>query len=136
MRAVLDTNILISGFLFGGMPRTIVETCLGGGFTLVTSGVLLDELEEKLQGKFAVPLVMRSVFIGRLKSRGCVVEPDFELDVVAEDPDDNRVIECAVGGKADCIVSGDKHLLRLSSYEGIAILTARQFLEAGGLRIG
>jgi predicted nucleic acid-binding protein len=52
-----------------------------------------------------------------------VVEPDFKLDAVPDDPDDNRVLECAVAGKADFIVSGDRHLLRIGSYEGIAIVT-------------
>jgi predicted nucleic acid-binding protein len=50
--------------------------------------------------------------------------------VIAEDPDDNRVLECAVKGGAELIVSGDRHLLKLAQYRGIAIVTVRQFLES------
>jgi len=64
--------------------------------------------------------------------RAHVIEPLVRLDVVADDPDDNRVLECAVAGRADCIVSGDRHLLRLGAFEGTPILTVRQFMEAGG----
>ena len=58
-----------------------------------------------------------------------MVEPDFKLDAVPDDPDDNRVLECAVAGKADSIVSGDRHLLRVGCFEGTAIVTVRQFME-------
>ena len=69
----------------------------------------------------------------RLEDNATVVDPDFELNAVPDDPDDNRVLECAVAGKADFIVSGDRHLLRLGNYEEIAIVTVRQFLETAGL---
>jgi len=132
MRVVADTNILISAFLFGGLPRVFLERGLAGAFSLVTSGALLDELDEKLNGKFAVPENKRRAFLSQLKSKASVVNPSFVLDAVPDDPDDNRVLECAVAGKANCIVSGDRHLLRLGSYEGIAILTVRRFIEIAG----
>jgi putative PIN family toxin of toxin-antitoxin system len=132
MRVVADTNILISAFLFGGLPRVFLERGLAGAFSLVTSGALLDELDEKLSGKFAVPESKARAFLSQLKSKASVVNPSFVLDAVPDDPDDNRVLECAVAGKANCIVSGDRHLLRLGSYEGIAILTVRRFIEIAG----
>jgi uncharacterized protein len=58
------------------------------------------------------------------------VIPDIALEVVRDDPDDNRVLECAVTGRADYVVSGDRHLLRIGAYEGIPILTVRQFMDA------
>jgi predicted nucleic acid-binding protein len=58
-----------------------------------------------------------------------IVKPDMVLHVIQDDPDDNRVLECAVKGSADYIVTGDRHLLRLGSYEAIAIVTVRQFLD-------
>lgn len=58
-----------------------------------------------------------------------VVEPQEDVDAIPEDPDDNRVLECAVAGAADCIVSGDvRHLLRLREYQGIHILSPTAFL--------
>lgn len=59
-----------------------------------------------------------------------MVTPDIVLAVVREDPDDDRVLECAVAGEADYMVSGDRHLLKLGSYGGIPILTVRQFMDA------
>jgi putative PIN family toxin of toxin-antitoxin system len=105
---------------------------MSGGFTLVTSPALVDELDEKLRGKFQVPDGKLRTFLAELMRKGLVVRPQLVLDAVPGDPDDNRVLECAVAGHADCIVSGDKHLLRLVSYEAIAILTVRQFLETAG----
>ena len=135
MRVVADTNIYISAFLFGGLPRVFLDRGLAGAFSLVTSGALLDELDEKLSGKFAVPESKALAFLSRLKRKAVVVNPSFVLDVVSDDPDDNRVLECAIAGKANCIVSGDRHLLRLGSYDGITIITVRQFLETAGFRI-
>ena len=135
MRVVADTNILISAFLFVGLPRVFLDRGLAGAFSLVTSSALLNELDEKLSGKFAVPESKARAFLSQLKSKAAVVNPSFVLDAVSDDPDDNRVLECAVEGKADFIVSGDRHLLRLGSYEAIAIVSVRQFLETTGFRI-
>jgi putative PIN family toxin of toxin-antitoxin system len=66
----------------------------------------------------------------RLEANALIVEPDFSLAAIPEDPDDNRVLECAVAGKADYIVSGDRHLLKLHSYLDISIVTVWQFMDA------
>jgi len=71
-----------------------------------------------------------------LSHRAYVVHPEVVLDAVPDDPDDNRVLECAVKGEAEFIVSGDKHLLRLGSYEGIVIVTVRQFLQTARFQVG
>ena len=135
MRVVADTNIYISAFLFGGLPRVFLDRGFAGAFALVTSGALLDELDEKLSGKFAVPDSKALAFLSQLKSKAAVVNPSIVLEAVSDDPDDNRVLECAIAGKANCIVSGDRHLMRLGSYEGIAILKVRNFLETARFRI-
>jgi len=133
MRVVADTNVFISAFMFGGLPGKILDLALRGKFTLVTSSSLLDELDEKLRGKFAVSERDALAIRAKLEDSANVVEPDFELNAVPDDPDDNRVLECAVAGKAEFIVSGDKHLMRIGAYEGIAIVTVRQFIETSGL---
>ena len=75
-----------------------------------------------------------SLFVVSLTGQICgiakVVEPREPLSVISDDPDDNRVLECAVKGEADVIVSGDRHLLNLANYQGISIVTVRQFLES------
>jgi putative PIN family toxin of toxin-antitoxin system len=133
MRVVADTNVFISALMFGGLPGRFLDLALGRRFTLVISEALLDELDEKLRGKFAVSESDALAIRAKLEDNATVVNPDFELDAVPGDPDDNRVLECAVAGRAGTIVSGDRHLLRLASFEGIAIVTVRQFLETAGL---
>jgi putative PIN family toxin of toxin-antitoxin system len=132
MRVVADTNVLISALMFGGLPGRFLDLALGRRFTLLASKALLDELDEKLRGKFAVSESDALVIRAKLEGSAELADPDFQLNAVPDDPDDNRVLECAVAGKADFIVSGDRHLLRIGSYEGIAIVTVRQFLESAG----
>ena len=133
MRVVADTNVLISALMFGGLPGRFLDLALGRRFTLLTSNALLDELDEKLRGKFAVSESDALAIRAKLKGNARLSDPDFQLNAVADDPDDNRVLECAVTGNADSIVSGDRHLLRIGGYEGTAIVTVRQFLESAGL---
>jgi uncharacterized protein len=136
MRAVADTNVLISGLLFGGLPRTFINHGTANGFTLVTSEELLDELSETLANKFHFDGTDTMLFLERIRQIAQIARPHFRLDAVPDDPDDNRVLECAVAGGAEFIVSGDKHLLRLGSYEGIVIVTVRQFLQTAGFHVG
>ena len=134
MRVVADTNVFISALMFGGLPGRFLNLALERRFTLVISTALLDELDEKLRGKFAVSEGDAHAIRAKLEDNATAVHPDFELNVVSDDPDDNRVLECAFAGKASFIVSGDRHLLRIESCEEIAILTVRQFLETAGLQ--
>jgi putative PIN family toxin of toxin-antitoxin system len=129
-RVVIDTNIYISAVMFGGLPGSVLDLGLLRAFTLVISPPLLDELEDKLRVKFGVSAGDAAAIRTKLENAAEVVDPNLMLDVVKDDPDDNRVLECAVADRADTIVSGDRHLLQLKAHAGIPILTARQFLEA------
>jgi len=133
IRVVADTNVYISALMFGGLPAKFLNLGLAGAFKLVISTPLLDELDEKLRGKFAVAADDAAAIRSRLLNVADRVEPDIALQIVHDDPDDNRILECAIAGEADAIVSGDRHLLRLRSHAGTPILTTRQFLEAIGL---
>jgi uncharacterized protein len=128
-RVVADTNIYISALMFGGLPGAFLDLAFVGSFTLITSSVLLDELDEKLRGKFEIAPPDADLIRSRLENVAEVVSPAYSLSVITEDPDDNRVLECAIAGRADIIVSGDRHVLKLGGYEGIIILTARQFMD-------
>ena len=130
LRVVADTNIFISALMFGGLPGSFLDLAFLRSFVLVTSPPLLDELDEKLCGKFELSRKDANLIRARLESCALVLTPDIVLQVIKDDPDDDRVLECAVAGKADYIVSGDKHLLRLGSYQGISIVTARDFMDA------
>lgn len=122
--------------MFGGLPGSMLDLGLLRAFTLVISPPLLDELEDKLRVKFGVSPRDASTIRARLESAADLIDPDLVLDVVKEDPDDNRVLECTLAGCADYIVNGDRHLLRLKSHADIPILTARQFLDALAPSIG
>jgi putative PIN family toxin of toxin-antitoxin system len=130
IRVVADTNIYISALMFGGVPGAFLDLAFVKSFQLVTSPLLLDELDEKLRGKFEVSPKDADLVRLRLETTAMVVEPDFSLKVIDDDPDDDRVLECAVAAGADYIVSGDRHLLKFGSYRDIPIMTVRQFMDA------
>lgn len=133
IRVVADTNIYISALMFGGLPGTVLDLGLAGAIQLIASAEILDELNGKLRGKFRVEAEDATRIRLRLEQAAEVIVPGISLDEVPDDPDDNRILECAVVGRADAIISGDRHLLRLGSYAGIPIMTARRFLEAAGV---
>ena len=130
VRVVADINVFISALMFGGLPGTFLDLALLQSFLLVTSPALLDELDEKLRLKFGLSPNDADLVRAQLQSSAVVVKPTVILAVIKDDPDDNRVLECAAAGEANYIVSGDRHLLQLRSYEGIPILTVRQFMDA------
>ena len=130
LRVVADTNVFISALMFGGVPGAFLDLALLPSFTLVTSPGLLDELDEKLRVKFGVSDSDAALIRARLEATALVVEPEVVLADVKDDPDDDRVLECAITGKADYIVSGDRHLLKLGAYQGIPILSVRQFMDS------
>lgn len=132
IRVVADTTIFISALMFGGIPGTFLDLAFVKSFQLATSPVLLDELDEKLRGKFeGIPEGCRPDTATPEKDR-FYRGAGFRPAVIKDDPDDNRVLECAVAAKADYIVSGDRHLLKLGSYRDIPIMTVRQFMDAIG----
>lgn len=130
IRVVLDTNVYISALMFGGLPGSLLDLALLQSFLPVISPALLDELDEKLRLKFEVSAEDAAIIRAKLESIAKIVRPDMVLHVIADDPDDNRVLECAIQGSADYIVTGDRHLLKLGSYEAIPIVTVRQFMDA------
>ena len=129
MRIVLDTNVLISAILFGGVPREILNRCIRGEPRLVLSDTLLDELRGVLRRpRFGLSAHTVQGIVAELAGICDLVTPVTVVSAVADDPSDNAVLECAVDGHADHVVSGDAHLLRLGSYRKIPIVDARQYL--------
>ena len=129
IRVLLDTNVLFSAIIFGGLPRKLLEKAYARMIQLTTSPVLLDELERKLRRKFiwADPILAETRH--NLEQLCDVVSTVESITHIQADPDDNRVLECALAGNADCIITGDKDLLILHPFRNIPILTVRQFLD-------
>jgi len=128
-RVVLDTNVLVSALLFGGIPARVTRLAIEGHILSATSPALLAELHGVLLAKFLFPSTIAEVIVMEWKTVSVVVEPTVEVSVIVSDPADNRVLECAVGAHADAIVSGDRHLLELQVFRGIPILSPHAFLE-------
>ena len=128
IRVVVDTNVYISAVMFGGLPGALLDLILLRSFDTFISSVLLDELDEKLRLKFKVSPNDAAVIRDRINEVAKLVKPGEPLRIIADDPDDDRVLECAVAGKADYIITGDKHLLALKSFRDIDIVRVRQFM--------
>jgi putative PIN family toxin of toxin-antitoxin system len=129
-RIVLDTNVLISAFVFGGRPREVMEKVIAGKFTIAISAEILAEFQGVLEGKkFHYPSDIVRTIVRELLAVSEVVRPRMKVEQIRADPADNRILECALESGAACIVSGDKHLLDLGRFEGIPILDAAAFLS-------
>lgn len=133
-RAVFDSNVLISAFRFpGSISEKAFTLCLSGAATLITSPTILDEVEEVLRRKFGLDAKSAAAVSTLVRDASEVVEPQVTIDAVKADPDDNAILECAVWGEADYVVTGDKaHLWPLDPFRGIRILGPRAFIAALG----
>lgn len=128
-RSVLDTNVYLSGLLFGGRPAALVEEGLLGSFTIVCSVPILSELREKLELKFHWSPRNTQSLIQSLLPAMTIVDIPGTLHAVPADPKDNPIIETAIVGGAEYVVTGDMHLLRLGRYDTIQIVTIERFFR-------
>jgi putative PIN family toxin of toxin-antitoxin system len=133
MRVVADTNIVVSGLLWRGNPRRILDAARAGDIQLFTTPVLLTELEDVLsREKFAARLASAGVtphdLVLGYAALASVIEPAELEPVILADPDDDAVLACAVAARGDVIVSGDSHLLDLKKYLDVRIVTAAELV--------
>jgi putative PIN family toxin of toxin-antitoxin system len=127
-RVVLDTNVFVSAYGFGGKPAEVLRGAIAGVYVLVTSPAILTELADKLYEVLGFDDEHVREVVSQLARIAEVVRPEVRLAVLADDPD-NRVLECATEGGADVIVSGDHHLLDLGTHDGVRIVRVAEFLE-------
>lgn len=133
MRVVADTNTVVSGLLWQGSPRQVLDAARAGAIDLFTSTVLLAELEDVLgRDKFAKRLSRANVTPRELvlgyAALATLATPVTIEPIVVSDPDDDAVLACAMASRAEVIVSGDSDLLSLKEYQGIDILIATELL--------
>ena len=129
MNIVCDTNVLVSGILFGGNQRKVLSLCSTLRVVNFISPDIMQEVEDVLRRpKFG--LLPEHVYriMGIFMETFAMVTPTITVDDITVDCDDNRILEAAHAAEAQVVVSGDKHLLELVSWRGISILTPADFL--------
>ena len=129
-RVVLDTNVLVSGLGWSGPPAAIVDAVTAGELTLLSSPALIAELRRVLSyPKLAKAFDNPNAIADLVASAAVEVLTSTQFQVV-DDDSDNRILEAALDGGADYIVSGDDDLLSLGLFQGIPIVTPAAFIEA------
>ena len=129
-RIVLDSNVIISGVIFDGPPRRILEYAIDDKIECCTSLPILDEVRDVLQRpKFGLSPEQALSLAEEISELCNLVAPREHVDVIETDPDDNKILECAMAADAEMIVSGDSHLLDLAQWQGIQIATPAVFLH-------
>jgi len=127
--ATADSNIYISALQFGGIARQFLNAARDGAFQLALSEVIVAEVRGILLAKFNWSEDILDAAISELRDFTHSVTPAQTVCVIAEDPDDDRIIECAVASNSQFIVSGDKDLLRQMQYQNIRIIRLAEFMK-------
>jgi len=130
LKVVMDTNVFVSGVFFSGPPYQILKAWQSGEFELVASQEILDEYlrvgEILAEERPAVDL--KPIFNFVLE-HATIYKPSVLKEPVCEDPDDDKFFACALASESRIIISGDKHLLKVSGYQGIEVLKPREFID-------
>ncbi|MBI4163642.1 MAG: putative toxin-antitoxin system toxin component, PIN family [Candidatus Aenigmarchaeota archaeon] len=129
LKVVLDTNIYVSSVFWLGKPHQIVELAIDGKIQVFTSPQILEELERVLKRDFVEEHDFIESQIALILEYSKVVRPLNTIKAVQEDPDDNKIVECAVTAQADYIITGDPHLLNLKEFHRTKIVKAAEFLS-------
>lgn len=128
LRAVLDTNVIVSGFGWGGLPSQVLDAAFDGRFVVVTSVALLDELAVVIRrGQFSTRFPDPDRFVGQLRRMALVTNPEPTASVL-DDSDDNRLVEAAQAASAEFIVTGDQLVLDADPIGATRVVPPREFL--------
>ena len=130
LKVVMDTNVFVSGVFFSGPPYRILEAWQSGRFELAVSQEILDEYRRV--GEILAeerPAIDLNPILNFIIDHAKVYRPAGLKEQVCEDPDDDKFIACALPSGCGIIISGDKHLLKVSGYQGIEVLKPREFTD-------
>ena len=137
MRAVIDTNVVLSALLWGGVPGKLIDHVRDGSITFVSSPALLAELA-KVMARPKFDAILRKSQTSRTQALADIqllaetIDPPSLTRRICRDPDDDAVLALAIAAKVDLIISGDDDLLTLASFEGVQILSPAQALKTIG----
>jgi len=130
LKVVMDTNVFVSGVFFSGPPYKILTAWQSGDFELVVSDEILDEY--KRVGEILAeerPKIDLDPILNFVIEHARVYKPTKLKEPICEDPDDDKFIACALASGSKVIISGDKHLLKVSGFQGIEVLKPREFVD-------
>ena len=130
LKVVMDTNVFVSGVFFSGPPYQILQAWQSGEFELVVSQEILDEYRRV--GEILAeerPKIDLNPILNFVIEHAKVYQPVELKEAICEDPDDDKFFACALASGSQVIVSGDKHLLKVSGYQGVEVLKPRDFLN-------
>ena len=132
-KVVLDTNVFVSALGWKGASRNIFNNCIDGDLELFISAEIFDEIKRVLNyPKFKFSQDEISEFLDQILEVGNFVETKVKVEIIKDDPSDNKFLECAATVDADYIVSRDTHILKIKEFEGIKTMSPEAFLEKGG----
>jgi putative PIN family toxin of toxin-antitoxin system len=130
VKVVLDTNVLISGIFFGGLPRALLEAWVAGRFELVISPSIIDEYVRTCDRLGAShPNLQYQSILATIIGHATLLPDTPASEAITEDPDDDKFMLCAAESGAK-VVSGDKHLRDVDGWQGVSVLKPRDFLES------
>ena len=130
IKAVLDANIYISSIFWEkGNPHKIIEKIINQEIQAFISNEILEELKKVLKRDFDEPNELIEDQIKLIKEYSEIIETSEKINIIQEDADDNKIIECAISANANYIITGDNHLLKLKEFRGIKIVNSKDFLE-------
>lgn len=130
IKVVIDTNVFISAFVFGGNALEIVRLFLKDDIEVYISPFIFEEITRILREKFLWEELKIEKLLQLIRPKVNEVYPKVKVSIIKSKDDDNRILECALESKADYIISGDKrHILPLKELEGIKIVSVSEFLE-------
>jgi putative PIN family toxin of toxin-antitoxin system len=131
IRATLDTSVFVSALNFGGIPNEILTRCEAEEFTLCLSRSIIDELHRVLRQGFEWSEEDLAEALDPILALAEIVEPKRTV-TASRDPNDDHVLACALEAKAAVVVTGDNDLLSLGEFEGVRVMTPRQFIKLLG----
>lgn len=130
VKVVIDTNVFISGLNFAGKPGEVLRLVMNGDIETYISTFILEEMGRILRERFDWDEERIQRVSNRIKGQSIQVQPKVKLSIIREKDDDNRILECAIEGRVQYLISGDKrHILPLKEFQGIKILSPADFLK-------
>jgi putative PIN family toxin of toxin-antitoxin system len=130
LKVVMDTNVFVSGVFFSGPPYQILNAWQTGEFELVVSQEILDEYRRvgEILGEERPGVELKPI-LDFVLEHATVYQSAVLNKPICEDPDDDKFFACALASGSKVIISGDKHLLKVSGYQGIQVLKPREFVD-------